>query len=138
MLRDAIVRSGMALLRTGVEMLVSAGSEYLLDPKLGEQRRRRIWKGAHVALDRAESMTGAVLHGVQKEARNLRGLARHAAHWRPRRRRSLALPLALTGIGVTLGAGLMFFLDPRHGADRRALLGERLNRACDAAARIRV
>lgn len=138
MLREALIKSGIALVRTGIETLVNTGSAYLLDPDHGAQRRRQLWEGAHVALDRAESVSGALMHGLQKEAKGLRGLVRHATRWQRSHHGSAALPLAIAGVGVTLGAGLMFFLDPEHGAERRASLRERVNGACDAVRRVTV
>lgn len=138
MLREALIKSGMALVRTGIETLVNTGSAYLLDPDRGAQRRRQIWKGAHGALDRAERVSGTLVQNLQKEAKELRGLVRHSAPWQLGHRRSVALPLAVAGLGAAVGAGLMFFLDPERGAERRALLRDRLSCASDAARRVAV
>jgi hypothetical protein len=122
MLSKSITRSGLALANAGLSTAARAGIAYFLDPNSGKQRRHALRERAGMLLANAEKLGDKLSRGFHEEAAELGQLLDRMA---PGRRGSPTRPLLAAGIGLSMGAGLMYLLDPQEGPGRRARLRDR-------------
>lgn len=104
-----------------------------MDPCSGVQRRALLRKDATSLLSRAAEIAESAMRELGRDTKSLRRrILRTAQHVelpllrRKRRKRRTALGLATAGLALSIGAVLMYFLDPQRGHERRDALRARL------------
>ena len=129
MLKEAILASGLALANAGMKSLFEAGTSYFMDPCSGVQRRALLRKDATSLLSRAAEIAESAMRELGRDTKRLRRrilrTAQHVELPLLRRKRRTALGLAAE-LGLSIGAVLMYFLDPQRGHERRDALRARL------------
>lgn len=133
MLKQAIRASGLAVASAGLASLAGSGVAYLLEPKRGRRRaaqRRRVRR----LLGMARAIRSAAAHELHRDTDKLSRQFERASAWvkvakqllSPKQEQSVGVPLATAGLGLTLGVGIMYFLDSQQGAQRRGSAQARL------------
>lgn len=100
-----------------------------MDPCSGVQRRALLRKDATSLLSRAAEIAESAMRELGRDTKSLRRrilrTAQHVELPLLRRKRRTALGLAAE-LGLSIGAVLMYFLDPQRGHERRDALRARL------------